>query len=509
MTPALMAALPAARIQKRFPRELVYGPLAAQGLGLPFLFTTQTIEHCVTCLRHGTQDTPTGRLLRASLGTIVLEIGSSLSFWELDYKKWSPLMTDSWIKATWWDTRQMGITIRDTTTRTQTQRVEDIFLMDAFVAAGYQHKALFALNWCRTYLHLLCLSDATNTAGSHIHPRIWECELREDWTSKYNWPRNQRPTLNVRIAWKEALERVFLRRGPGRILQLRTRLGRWRVHENDEWHWKYCPQDERLYCKLQDRWSYWRKIHCRTRSQRFQFAGWIEQCPQATLRASGDPVGHDRIIVHSKETAADEYRPPDAPVPTTLLEALAALPASKAWATEHVSVEGFAQQVAISLVKGSAIAVSDGSLKNSMGTAAYHIEAPVSEQASIEGLLQVPGSKRDGSSHRSKLGGLYGIVTVVEALVEVYGITEGAIEVGCDGESALRAFDLGYYFDPQQADFDFLSAIQTSVRASPLRWKYRHVLGHQDLHNPGQIDHWAALNIKMDSMAKAHWQDIA
>jgi hypothetical protein len=106
------------------------------------------------------------------------------------------------------------------------------------------------------------------------------------------------------------------------------------------------------------------------------------------------------------------------------------------------------------------------------------------------------------------LGGLYGIVTMVEALVSAYDIMEGAIEVGCNGKLALRAFDLGYYFDPQQANFDFLSAILTSVRASPLRWKYRHILGHQDLHNPGQIDHWAALNIKMDSMAKAHWQDI-
>jgi hypothetical protein len=145
MTPALMAALPAVKIQKRFPRELVYGLLAAQGLGLPFLFTTQTIEHCITCLRHGTQDTPTGRLLRASIETHVLEIGSSLPFWGLEYKLWSPLMTDSWIKATWRDTQQMGIMIQDTTERPTTQRLNDIFLMDAFVASGYRNKALFTL----------------------------------------------------------------------------------------------------------------------------------------------------------------------------------------------------------------------------------------------------------------------------------------------------------------------------------------------------------------------------
>jgi hypothetical protein len=101
MAPALMAALPASGIQRRFPRELLYGPLAAQGLGLPFIFTSQTIEHCITCLRHGNQETLTGQLLRGSLETNILEIGSSLPFWILDYKTWSPLMTDSWLKATW------------------------------------------------------------------------------------------------------------------------------------------------------------------------------------------------------------------------------------------------------------------------------------------------------------------------------------------------------------------------------------------------------------------------
>jgi hypothetical protein len=159
---------------------------------------------------------------------------------------------------------------------------------------------------------------------------------------------------------------------------LRDQLGQWRVHhEEEEWLWRYNPQDERLYRRSQGWWSYWQKVHGRIRSQRFQFTDWIDQCPNETLRASEDPLGNDKVIVHSKETTADRYRPPEEPSPTTLLDALAALPASKAWATERVLVEGFAQQVAISIVTGSAIAVSDGSLKDSMGTTAYHIEAPV------------------------------------------------------------------------------------------------------------------------------------
>jgi hypothetical protein len=40
-----------------------------------------------------------------------------------------------------------------------------------------------------------------------------------------------------------------------------------------------------------------------------------------------------------------------------------------------------------------------------------------------------------------------------------------------------------------------------------ITWTPKHVLGHQDLHNPGDIDYWAALNIKMDAMAKEYWKE--
>jgi hypothetical protein len=183
---------------------------------------------------------------------------------------------------------------------------------------------------------------------------------------------------------------------------------------------------------------------------------------------------------------------------------------SRAWATGRMSYQGLSQQLAISIIKGAAMAVSDGSLKDDMGTAAFHIEdSEEGDRVSMEGVLQVPGTPRESSSHRSKLGGLYGIVTVVEAVIQFHNITEGAVEVGCDGESALQAFDLEYYFDPQQADFDILTSIQAQIRDSPISWKPRHILGHQDRHNPHDIDHWAVLNIKMDSMAKAYWQEIA
>jgi hypothetical protein len=185
MAPALMAALPVARIQRRFPRKLLYGPLSAQGLGHHFLHTTQTLEHCSACLRHGDQDSLTGRLIVGSIETLIVKMGSSLPFWELIFKTWSPLMTDSWVKSTWRDTQHMGLTIEDTIERPWTQREGDIMLMDAFVARGFRKKELFTLNWCHMYLQAMRLSDITNAAGSHSHPNSWICKLRDNWSSQY------------------------------------------------------------------------------------------------------------------------------------------------------------------------------------------------------------------------------------------------------------------------------------------------------------------------------------
>jgi hypothetical protein len=58
---------------------------------------------------------------------------------------------------------------------------------------------------------------------------------------------------------------------------------------------------------------------------------------------------------------------------------------------------------------------------------------------------------------------LYGVVVMVQVICEHFGITSGAIEVGCDGQIALwHAFGRGPKFDPDIKDVDYviLSAIR-------------------------------------------------
>jgi hypothetical protein len=101
---------------------------------------------------------------------------------------------------------------------------------------------------------------------------------------------------------------------------------------------------------------------------------------------------------------------------------------------------------------------------------------------------------------------------MVEVICTHFDITSGEIEVGCDGLSALRiAFGQGSNFDPdiKDPDCDMLSTIRKALAQSPVKWTWRHVLGHQDDNGIKVLDRWVTLNIEMDNLVKVHWNDLS
>jgi hypothetical protein len=187
-------------------------------------------------------------------------------------------------------------------------------------------------------------------------------------------------------------------------------LGKWTKKNKKEWLWYYFPPEERLYCSIRGRWSFWRKSHQRTRSQRFvDFDSWTELQPHhRAFKVSGNVLSNTQAMVHYVSPFEQEYQTTPEQEPGSLQVAIEWLPPELAWSAERFTLRGFSQQLAISIVKGTVIAVSNGSLKNDSGTAAYHIEDPsASNDVFLEGVLQVIlGTPRDSTSHRSELGGL-------------------------------------------------------------------------------------------------------
>jgi hypothetical protein len=122
------------------------------------------------------------------------------------------------------------------------------------------------------------------------------------------------------------------------------------------------------------------------------------------------------------------------------------------------------------LRKGTAIAVSDGSFKDTRGTAAFMIEdrdTPSAVSQTI-GVNTVPGSIEDHSAYRSELSGVSGIIAIVDCICSAHGVLSGAIEVGMDGDQAMKVCSGFWPLKADQADFDLLQDIRAKIKCPPL-----------------------------------------
>ena len=104
----------------------------------------------------------------------------------------------------------------------------------------------------------------------------------------------------------------------------------------------------------------------------------------------------------------------------------------------------------------------------------------------------VPGSAKE-------LAGIYSILVMAKKVCDYFQISQGSIELGCDEQSALdKAFNYVSIIRIEDADYDLLHAIRTLWAQSPIRWKFRHVKGHQDdVSHFDDLDRWARLNVEI------------
>jgi hypothetical protein len=186
------------------------------------------------------------------------------------------------------------------------------------------------------------------------------------------------------------------------------------------------------------------------------------------------------------------------------------LPTADQWVVSQLSLADKGAGLAVSLRKGTAIAVSDGSFKDARGTAAFMIEDCDTPSAASQaiGVNTVPGSTKDHSAYCSELSGVSGIIATVDCICSAHGVLSGAIEVGLDGDQAMKACSGLWPLKADQADFDLLQDICAKIKHSPLIWHWRWIEGHQDNKMSFEaLDRWAQLNVICDGLAKAFWNN--
>jgi hypothetical protein len=122
-----------------------------------------------------------------------------------------------------------------------------------------------------------------------------------------------------------------------------------------------------------------------------------------------------------------------------------------------IAPEGVA--VAQAIIQGTAIAICDGSYKDHFGTAGFAIQKGTNRAQRILGANFTPGHQDDQNPYRAKIGGIFAIVVIVEALVQKYHIRTGTIELGCDCSSGLTAIFEHDYDAPSQPHHDLIHKI--------------------------------------------------
>lgn len=289
--------------------------------------------------------------------------------------------------------------------------------------------------------------------------------------------------------------------------KLRSPLGKWLQAHDDKWEWWLCPTEGNVWERRAEGWYLWANMSSEESSNDMRFRATQEWRPTDNNVL---PAGTTRIDIRRIQNGRGIRVTSRAPRciagpeedPNSFYQYLQQQPADSHWATQHIMTTDNAYIIAAAIATHQAVAVSDGSLKNQLGTPAFVIEADDATDR-IHGVNRVPDPKKDGDSYRCEMAGLYSIVFVMNCIAKYYHIPCGACTIACDNISSLKVFDPDFFPDPKGDSFDLATAGWKLLGESPLEWKAVHVRGHQDSKGK-KLTRLERLNVQMDTAAKAY-----
>ncbi len=503
MAPVLEAGLNAMQFSCKFPHDMVYGPVNSQGLGVKDPYVLQGLTWLKTLLRHRDRATVTGLLIRQSMELLHLEIGTGNPLFQDDFATFKSLATDCWLKHVWSFQQELELSLQHATPVLTLQSTSDLFLMSLFADAGFTGESLRVLNQCRRFLRATTVADLVRANGDQLCEDAWWGRRNDSRRSSYQWPRTERPANKHWNLWRRALASSL---NLGRARQLGNNIGEWLPATRQSWQW-WTDADGSLFHKEGVVWVAWTSPSAsRLRSSSRSFApGHIVSSLPSYLQ----PVSVRRLLTSRmvRITGMAKFQSESIPTtPTTLSEWRHHLNLTEphdAWILDELEVSGSCWDVATSIEKGTARAVSDGSFKDSAGAAAFCIVSPETGSY-VQGCHTVQGPGKSQSAYRSELSGILGIQHLATLLTKRYQLTTGSIELACDGLSALQQSFFHGPAVPTRPQFDYLQVIRKNFTASPLNWKGRHVSGHQDKwKSHDELDWWEQTNVCMDLRAKS------
>jgi hypothetical protein len=514
--------LPKMGICRKIPAVVVHGPKKYGGLEIKDLYSIQGIEHIKALLDHAGKESSTGKLIEILISGHVLELGQEGFLFHQDYGTAETLLTDSWIKHTMEFIHNNDIEIEGEHSQLHRWRVHDSMIMDDGRKRGkklWYPQEWTAINKCRLYLQATTKSDLSTGDGKRILTSAWECS--RDWTSTsakaYSWPVQPRPSEKQRNIWKKFLTDTYA---------ITSQLRRWHQDLGDWYHqalehisWRFHQPTQSLYKQhMGNKWQRWRKDISRSRSQKYRLTTDVEDSIPAgsvpalvTTSATETAVYfegcHGPHIAHQISRAQVDV-PSTGTTEPSIIQGLAKVHESLHWAVEATQMpEDNGSEIAQQIQLGTAKLICDGSLKGPIGTAAAASFSAKKENNFIM-RNQTPGRRTDMNSYRCELTGILACVITTNVICDTHAIEEGTITLGCDNEAALWEAFGDEEINVSQPSYDILQVIRNQLSISKIKWKSKHVKGHQDEIKEAELDEWALANIDMDTKAKEYCKAI-
>ena len=493
LQPALQALLAGIGVVKTISRQVVYGPVCFQGLGIPHLYDTQTIYHVMKLLDYyASTDDMNNVLFHGTLEAHCILAGvSSNPFFQPSGV--SGYVEKSWISFTLDRMHEQRWSVDIPHLPNLPIRENDTFIMHSFLRHGFSATLLRQLNACRLYLRVLTWGDLVEADGRTLCTAFLEGSRRCS-NHDVRWPVQCKPSPAGWRRWRTALWEVLPCSSSQSLLDKPlSRLCRWPLD------WWYSPTCHSLYQRTGARCLRYPPVS-RTIATRRSTSLFLDQASPTVLPSDVVPASVRRDsggfrIFHADQPLSALSTPSTSS--RTFLHAwndncgwvldfdtnLSRHAILRAWSTEGV------------------FSVSDGSFSDGYGTASVSIWDGIRYHSFT---FPVPGTASDQSAPRSEAMGVLAQLWFFTALYEQGGLPSRSLRIGCDGLSVLRAI-WGPRCSSAAPNYDIISAAQTTIALAEklgLTFTYRYVPGHQDQH-PTALDIWGTLNVRCDASAVA------
>ena len=199
------------RVQRHASRIPLYTPKSLGGYGIVSIYHLQGVEKLKYYLMHNRLGDTTGDLLKISTRFTQLELGISTPFWQSWYKKYSPLLNETWTTDIWRYLDSCGMRLMDTTFwNYKLPRRHDFSLMDAVMDSNLSILQKQIFNQVRLYMKVISADDLIDHKTRSIKNNVLDCS--NPMTSKLGFPYIKPfPTSWVQL-WQSIIKSlIFLR----------------------------------------------------------------------------------------------------------------------------------------------------------------------------------------------------------------------------------------------------------------------------------------------------------